>query len=188
VGRAEADIRVGRLPRWEDGPLSFPFITTLSNVRFRGLGLPARLSSELMLTPDTLTPGLPDHRFTSVISGAWEPFMANDQYGMKARKGLMQVNRQIKRVDQDEKPSARTTADRLAWIMREAARHPKYGQLIGRDFLSVVIHPKSSVMPMMYHPEKGSPEGRVPHLLTPWYVISAGGMQLGSRVPPEIEG
>jgi hypothetical protein len=61
--------------------------------------------------------------------------------------------------------------ERLVSVVRQASRHPKHGKLIGRDCLSVVIHPNTPEMPAYYHPEKDVAAPRVPHLVTPWYEI-----------------
>lgn len=155
----------------EDGPKSYPFITTVSNMRYRGDSVPIGVASEFMVTPQTLRPGLPDNHFSVTIGGEWRSITANDSYARETRKSLMQVQRQLKRVDLGEMPSGLTSVRRLVSVVRQASKHPKYGKMIGRDCLSVVIHPNNPMMPAYHHPEKVPAVLRAPHLVTPWYEI-----------------
>lgn len=155
----------------EDGPKSQPFITTVSNMRYRGDSVPIGVASEFMVTPQMLRPGLPDNDFSVNIGGAWRAITSNDGYARETRKSLMQVQRQLRRVDLGERPSGITSVRRLVSVVGQASKHPKYGKLIGRDCLSVVIHPNNPMMGAYHHPEKVPAELRAPHMVTPWYEI-----------------
>lgn len=155
----------------EDGPKSFPFITSVSNMRYRGQSVPIGVASEFMVTPETLRPGLPDNHFSTTISGEWKAITARDSYARETRKNLMQVQRQLKRVDLGERPSGLTSVRRLVSVVRQASKHPKYGKMIGRDCVSVVIHPNNPMMPAYHHPEELPAALRGPHIVTPWYEI-----------------
>jgi hypothetical protein len=126
----------------DDGPLSQPFITSISNTRFRGYEVPLGMEPVFTIYPGTLRPGIADNEYTGSITGTIPAIMAGDnEYAKDAYKELQQVMRQLKRVDLGERPSGKTTAERLVSVIRQVSRHPKHGQLIGRDCLSVVIHP-----------------------------------------------
>ena len=155
----------------EDGPLTRPFVTTISNMRHRGLGVSPGVETIFTVTSSMLRPGLPNSEYTGLISGAVSAIMAEDEYAKRAHTMLKQVMRQIKRVDLVETPSGKFTVDRLVAVVRQASKHQKYGRLIGRDCLAVVIHPNARTMGTYYHPEKASTMIRLPHLVTPWYAM-----------------
>lgn len=119
-----------------------------------------------------LKPWLPENEYYGRIIGETSAILAEDKHAKGVNQELKRVLRQLKRIDQGEMPSGRTTAERLVWIIREAARHPKYGKIIGRDCLSVVVHPDSPAMQTYYHPENATARDRRPHLVTPQLTIT----------------
>ncbi len=151
----------------EEGPFSRPFSITIANTRSRGVGVPYGVESEFIIKPSMLKPGLPDNETYGIMIGATAAILAEDEHAKENLKSLNQVLRQLRRVDLGQQPSGRTTAERLVWVMREASKHPKYGKYIGRNFLSVVIHPDSPAMATYYHPSEAVALERGPHLVTP---------------------
>lgn len=77
----------------------------------------------------------------------------------------------MRRIDLGETPSGRSTVEGLVDIVRQASKHPKYGYLIGRDCLSVVIHPNNRKGWTYYHPEAASTTIRLPHLVSLWQQV-----------------
>jgi hypothetical protein len=155
----------------ENGALSQPFMNSISNTRFRGFDVPLDVEPIFTISPGTLRPDIPDNHYSGSIQGAAPAIMAEDKHAKETLKQLQQVMRWLRRVDLGEKPSGVATAERLVSVLRRASRHPKYGYLVGRDCLSVVIHPNSRKMPTHYHVEQATTITRLPHLVTPWYEI-----------------
>jgi hypothetical protein len=101
------------------------------------------------------------------INGADSAFTAGDESANTILKRYWETKRLLRKIDLGHKPESRTTAERLAWLVRQAKKHPNYGRYIGPDYLSVVLHPGSPVMPTHYHPEKATTIEYGPHLVTP---------------------
>jgi hypothetical protein len=152
----------------ENGPLSRPFETSITNTRFQGIDKPLDVNDEFVISPGMLRPGLPNSEFTGLMLGTVPAIMSEDPYGKQARKTLNQVMREMKRTDLGEMPSGKATVERLVDVIRQASKHPRFGRLIGRDCLSVVIHPNNRMPWTYYHPEAASTTIRLPHLVSPW--------------------
>ncbi len=152
----------------ENGPLSRPFVTSISNTRFQGIDKPLAVEDEFVIDPNMLRPGLPNSEYTGTMVGAVPAIMGDDAYAKEAHKTLNQVMRQLKRIDLGEKPSGKATAERLVDVIRQASKHPRYGYLIGRDCLSVVLHPNDRMPWTYYHPEAASTTTRLPHVVSLW--------------------
>lgn len=101
------------------------------------------------------------------VHGARVTFNAGDPAGAKICRRYWEMTRILKRIDLGHEPESRTTADRMAWLIRETSSHPRHGYLVGRDCLSVVIHSNSPAMPTHYHPDKATTVEYGPHLVTP---------------------
>ena len=101
------------------------------------------------------------------INGAEGAFTARDKPADAILKRYWETKRLLRKVDLGYRPEGRTTADRMAWLVRQATKHPRYGPYIGPDCLSVVLHPDNPGMPTHYHPEKATTIEYGPHLVTP---------------------
>lgn len=101
------------------------------------------------------------------INGAEGAFTAGDKPANTILKRYWETKRLLRKIDLGYRPESRTTAERLAWLVRQATKHPRYGPLVGPDCLSVVIHPDNPGMPTHYHPEKATTIEYGPHLVTP---------------------
>jgi hypothetical protein len=153
----------------EIGPLSRPFVTSIMNTRFQGIDEPLAVDDDFVIDASMLRPGLPNSETGGRILGiAAATMLGEDPYARQARKTLNQVMRDLKRIDLGERPSGRATVERLVEVIRQASRHPRHGHLIGRDCLSIVMHPNNRMPFVYYHPEAASSTIRLPHLVTPW--------------------
>ncbi len=101
------------------------------------------------------------------INGAKGAFTAGDKHANAILRRYWETKRLLRRIDLGYRPESRVSADRMAWLVRQATKHPQCGPLIGPDCLSVVIHPDNSEMPTHYHPEKSTTVEYGPHLVTP---------------------
>ena len=157
-----------------NGPRSKPFITTISNTKYRGIGIPADVDPIFTINSQTLKPWLHDGEHTGSIVGAIDAIMAEDEYARKTRRELVRVQRLMRRVDLGHVPSGQTTVDELVSVLRRASEHPKYGWPIGRDCLSVVIRLNASTMPVYQHVEGDVAAKLLPHLVTSQYKVVDG--------------
>ena len=152
-----------------DGMHTDPFLAHITNMMPNALDtfdVGSRFTSEIWIGRDALQDGSRD-KFGLFISGTRAPFTVGDNYSSGLNRCAKQVRRQLRRIDLGREPSSRTTADRLAWLIRQASRHPRYRKFIGRDCLSTVIHPGSGPFLTHYHPEKAATIEYGPHLVTP---------------------
>lgn len=102
------------------------------------------------------------------INGVEGVFTARDKPANAILKRYWETKRLLRKVDPGYRPESRTTAERMAWLIRQATKHRAlYGPYIGPDCLSVVLHPDNPGMPTHYHPEKATTIEYGPHLVTP---------------------
>lgn len=146
-----------------------PFLAHIANMTPNARGtfdVDSRFTSAIWIGRDALQDGSGDE-FGLFISGTRVAFTVGDKYSNELDRCSKQVRRQLRRIDLGREPNSRTTADRLAWLVRQASRHPRYGKYIGRDCLSTVVHPGSGPFLTHYHPEKATTVEYSPHLVTP---------------------
>ena len=151
------------------GPHNQPFLAHITNIEPNAqdtFGVVSNFTSEIWTGARAFEDGSRDN-FGLFISGTRAAFTAGDSFANELNKDVIRTTRQIRRIDLGSKPSSKTTAERLTWLVKRASRHPRYGKYIGRDCLSVVIHPNSPAMPTHYHPGKASTVEHGPHLVTP---------------------
>src|SRR5215217_6787339 len=89
----------------------------------------------------------------------------------------------FRKIDLGYRPESQTTAERMAWLVRQATKHPQYGPLVGPDCLSVVIHPNNPKIPTHYHPEKATIIEYGPHLVTPMLSTWDARVDLDPHIP-----
>jgi hypothetical protein len=103
------------------------------------------------------------------INGARGAFTAGDKHANTILGRHWETTRLLRRIDLGYRPESRVSADRMAWLVRQATKHPGCGHLIGPDCLSVVIHPDNPGMLSHYHPEKATTVEYGPHFVTPMF-------------------
>jgi len=91
------------------------------------------------------------------INGAEGAFTARHKPANAILKRCWETKRLLRKVDLGCRPESRTTAERMAWLIRQATKHPHYGPYIGPDCLSVVLHPDNPGMPTTTTPKRPRP-------------------------------
>jgi hypothetical protein len=112
-------------------------------------------------------PRAPADRQMLYINGAEGAFTARDKPANTILGHYWQTTRLLRKIDLGYRPESSTTADKMAWLIRQATKHPHYGPYIGSDCLSVVLYPDNPGMPTHLHPVKATSEEYGPHLVTP---------------------
>lgn len=146
--------------------ITIPFLAYVSNVNPDNSD-PLRVDSTFSRNGWMFDPRARPDKQMVFVHGARITFDARDPAAEEIRRRYWAATRVLKRVDLGNEPESRASAERMAWLIREASSHPRYGYLVGRDCLSVVIHPNSPAMPTHYHPDKATTVEYGPHLVTP---------------------
>ena len=162
-----------------------PFLAHVTDMQPNARGafdIQDKFTSEIWVGADAFADGHQDD-VGIFISGTRIAFTAGDAFASELNRRSMQARRQIKRVDLGQLPSGETIADRLAWLIREASRHPLYGKYIGRDCLSAVVHPGNGPFLGHYHPEKATASEYGPHLVSPMVATCDVEIDLEPHIP-----
>ena len=143
-----------------------PFLAYISNIALDA-ATPFDVQPSFFRKGWMFNPRAPKDRQWLYINGAEGAFTAGDKPANAIRGRLLATRRLLRKIDLGHRPESRTTADRMAWLVRQAAKHPHYGPYIGPDCLSVVIYPDDPGMLTHYHPEKATTVEYGPHSVTP---------------------
>ena len=142
-----------------------PFLAYISNVDLDAPS-PFDVQTSFFRKGWMYDPRPPADKQMLYINGAEGAFTARDKPANTILKRYWETKRLLRKVDL-YRTEGRTTAARMAWLVRQATKHPRYGPYIGPDCLSVVLHPDNPGMPTHYHPEKAATIEHMPHLVTP---------------------
>ena len=64
------------------------------------------------------------------INGAQGAFTAGDKPASAILWAHWETTRLLRKIDLSYRPESRTTADRMAWLVRQATKHPVYGPYV----------------------------------------------------------
>jgi hypothetical protein len=159
-----------------------PFLAYISNVALDASS-PFEVQARFFRKGWIFDPRPSADRQMLYINGAEGAFTAGDKPANTILKQYWETKRSLSKIDLGYRPESRTTAEILAWLVRQATKHPRYGPYIGPDCLSVVLHPDNPGMPTHYHPEKAATIEHMPHLVTPMLAMWDGRTDLDPHIP-----
>src|SRR5215217_1042413 len=166
----------------EIGGTVVPFLAYITNVALDAAS-PFDVQTSFFRKGWMYDPRLPADRQKLYINGAEGAFTAGDRSANTTLKRYWETTRLLRKIDLGYRPESQTTAERMAWLVRQATKHPQYGPLVGPDCLSVVIHPNNPKIPTHYHPEKATTIEYGPHLVTPMLSTWDARVDLDPHIP-----